>query len=287
MLKYPAIDPVAIALGPFELFGHTLGPLQVHWYGIMYLVGFGCAWLLALYRAGLPHSPITRAQVEDMIVWGAIGVVLGGRLGYVFFYHFDRLLQEPAWLLRVWEGGMSFHGGMIGVIAAMALYAWKIKVPFFRLMDFVAPLAPLGLGFGRLGNFIGQELWGRATDVSWGMVFPRDPLGLARHPSQLYQAALEGLVLFVVLYWFSSKPRPRMAVSGLFLVLYGSFRFAVEFVREPDSHIGLDALGWMTRGQELSLPMVVLGVVLLVLAYRRARNEQQPAAAVNNGGNAS
>ncbi len=283
MLKYPVIDPVAIALGPFELFGHTLGPLQVHWYGIMYLIGFGCAWLLALHRAGSPHSPLQRAQVEDMIVWGAMGVVLGGRLGYVFFYHFDRLLQEPAWLLRVWEGGMSFHGGMIGVILAMALYAWKIKVPFFRLMDFVAPLAPLGLGFGRLGNFIGQELWGRATDVSWGMIFPRDPLGLVRHPSQLYQAALEGLVLFLVLYWFSSKPRPRMAVSGLFLLLYGSFRFAVEFVREPDSHLGLDALGWMTRGQELSLPMIVLGAVLLVLAYRRAGKEGQVAPAGVNG----
>jgi len=163
---------------------------------------------------------------------------------------------------------MSFHGGLIGVAVAMVIYARKIKVPFFALTDFMVPLVPLGLGFGRLGNFIGQELWGRASDVSWAMVFPKDPLGLARHPSQLYQAALEGLVLFCVLVWFSAKPRPRMAVSGLFLVLYGSFRFIVEFVREPDSHIGFDILGWLTRGQLLSAPMVLLGVVLLVLAYR-------------------
>jgi len=268
MLTYPVIDPIALSLGPFELFGKTLGPLQVHWYGIMYLMGFAGAWWLAMRRSDKAHSPVAKAQVEDLIVYGAIGVVLGGRCGYVLFYHFERFLSDPMWLLRVWEGGMSFHGGLIGVAVAMVIYARKIKVPFFALTDFMVPLVPLGLGFGRLGNFIGQELWGRASDVSWAMVFPKDPLGLARHPSQLYQAALEGLVLFCVLVWFSAKPRPRMAVSGLFLVLYGSFRFIVEFVREPDSHIGFDILGWLTRGQLLSAPMVLLGVVLLVLAYR-------------------
>lgn len=270
MLTYPVIDPIALSLGPFELFGKSMGPLQVHWYGVMYLLGFAGAWWLAMHRAAKPGAVCSRAQVEDLIVYGAMGVVLGGRCGYVLFYHFDRFLSDPVWLLRVWEGGMSFHGGMIGVVLAMALYARKIKAPFFAVTDFVAPLVPLGLGFGRLGNFIGQELWGRATDASWAMVFPKDPLGLLRHPSQLYQAALEGLVLFVVLVWFSSKPRPRMAVSGLFLVLYGCFRFAVEFVREPDSHIGFDVLGWMTRGQLLTIPMVMLGAVLLTLAYRRA-----------------
>lgn len=269
MLTYPTIDPVALSLGPFDLFGKTLGPLQVHWYGLMYLLGFAGAWWLALSRSNKPHAPIVKTQVEDLIVYGAMGVVLGGRCGYVLFYHFDRFLSDPVWLLRVWEGGMSFHGGLIGVVVAMALYARKIKTPFFALTDFMVPLVPLGLGFGRLGNFIGQELWGRASDVSWAMVFPKDPLGLARHPSQLYQAALEGLVLFVVLLWFSAKPRPRMAVSGLFLILYGSFRFGVEFVREPDGHIGFDLLGWMTRGQLLSLPMVILGVALLVMAYAK------------------
>lgn len=274
MLTYPVIDPVALSLGPFELSGKSIGPLQVHWYGIMYLLGFAGAWWLAMRRAKKDTSPIAAGQVEDLIVYGALGVVLGGRCGYVLFYHFERFLSDPVWLLRVWEGGMSFHGGLIGVVVAMVIYARKVKAPLFALTDFVAPLVPLGLGFGRLGNFIGQELWGRATDVSWGMVFPKDPEALVRHPSQLYQAALEGLVLFLVLLWFSSKPRPRMAVSGLFLALYGCFRFVVEFVREPDNHIGFDLLGWMTRGQLLSIPMIALGLLLLVLAYRRQAAEK-------------
>lgn len=275
MLNYPTIDPVALSLGPFELFGKALGPLEVHWYGVMYLLGFAGAWWLAVSRSSKAHSPVSKVQVEDLIVYGAMGVVLGGRCGYVLFYHFERFLSDPMWLLRVWEGGMSFHGGLIGVTLAMALYARKVKAPFFALTDFMVPLVPLGLGFGRLGNFIGQELWGRATDVSWGMVFPKDPLALARHPSQLYQAALEGVVLFVVLLWFSAKPKPRMAVSGLFLMLYGCFRFGVEFVREPDGHIGFDLLGWMTRGQLLSLPMMILGVALFVWAYAK-QNDVKP-----------
>ena len=278
MLDYPVIDPIALSVGPFEVLGRELGPLEVHWYGLMYLVGFACAWGLAYWRASQREDiQIAPKQVEDLIVYGALGVVLGGRVGYVLFYHFDRFLEDPIWLLRVWEGGMSFHGGLLGVLVAMAVFSRRIRMPYFQLMDFVAPLVPVGLGLGRLGNFIGQELWGRPTDVAWAMVFPRDPEQLARHPSQLYQAALEGLVLFAVLYWFSRKPRPVMATSGLFLLLYGCFRFAVEFVREPDSHIGLEALGWMTRGQELSLPMIVAGGVLLVIAYR------QRATAVSEG----
>lgn len=274
MLTYPDIDAVALSLGPFELFGYSVGPLEVHWYGVMYLLGFAGAWWLAMHRAKKNASPIAAAQVEDLIVYGALGVVLGGRCGYVLFYHFERFLSDPVWLLRVWEGGMSFHGGLLGVVVAMVIYARKVNVPLFALTDFVAPLVPLGLGFGRLGNFIGQELWGRATDVSWGMKFPNDPEALVRHPSQLYQATLEGVVLFLVLLWFSSKPRPRMAVSGLFLTLYGCFRFVVEFVREPDNHIGFDLLGWMTRGQLLSAPMIALGLALLVLAYRRQTTEK-------------
>jgi phosphatidylglycerol:prolipoprotein diacylglycerol transferase len=260
MLSYPEIDPVAF----------SLGPLQVHWYGIMYLLGFAGAWQLAMVRARKTNAPCRPEQVEDLIVYGAMGVILGGRFGYVLFYHFERFLSDPLWLLRVWEGGMSFHGGMLGVILALYFYARKINAPFFAVTDFVAPLVPIGLGLGRLGNFIGQELWGRASDVSWAIVFPKDPLGLARHPSQLYQAALEGLVLFAILFWFSAKPRPRMATGGLFLMLYGIFRFVVEFVREPDSHIGFDLLGWMTRGQLLSLPMIVAGILFLFLAYRQS-----------------
>lgn len=279
ILNYPDIDAVALSLGTFEIGDWTIGPIEIHWYGIMYLLAFAGAWGLAMYRAGKPEAAIKRPQVEDLIVYGALGVVLGGRCGYVLFYHFEHFLTDPIWLLRVWEGGMSFHGGLIGVTLAMVIYARRINVRFFDLMDFVAPLVPLGLGFGRLGNFIGQELWGRPTDSAWGMVFPKDPEALARHPSQLYQAALEGLVLFLVLLWFSAKPRPRMAVSGLFLVLYGCFRFLVEFVREPDSHIGFDLLGWMTRGQLLTIPMVVLGLVLVAVAYTRAAEPDQLAMA--------
>jgi len=257
-MQYPVIDPVALALGP----------IKVHWYGVMYLLAFASAWYLGMRRARKVGSPLQPNQVEDLIMYGAFGVILGGRFGYVLFYHFDKFLIDPLWLLRVWEGGMSFHGGFLGVCVAVFLYARKTKITLLSLGDFVAPLVPLGLGFGRLGNFIGQELWGRASDLPWAMVFPKDPAQLARHPSQLYQALLEGLVLFLLLFWFSSKPRPRGAVTGLFLVGYGLFRFLVEFVREPDAHLQDQLLmGWVTRGQVLSLPMVVVGCALLVWAF--------------------
>lgn len=252
------INPIAL----------DLGPLQVHWYGLMYLIGFAAAWWLGVKRARKPGSGWTEEQISDLIFWGAMGVVLGGRMGYVLFYHFDRFLQDPLWLFAVWEGGMSFHGGLLGVIAAMYLFGRKHGKSLFTMTDFVAPLVPIGLGAGRIGNFIGGELWGRVTDGPWGVVFPRGG-DLPRHPSQLYEFALEGLVLFVVLWWFSSKPRPKMAVSGLFLLLYGVFRSLVEFVREPDAHLQFIAFEWLTMGQLLSLPMILLGMFLVGLAYKR------------------
>ena len=259
MLSYPEIDPVILALGP----------VKIHWYGMMYLFGFMLAYALAFMRSKRSDSPVKPEQVEDLILYGAFGVVLGGRIGYVFFYGFEQFLENPLWLLRVWEGGMSFHGGLVGVLVAMWLYARKLNRTFFQLTDFIAPLVPVGLGFGRLGNFINQELWGRATDASWAMVFPNDPYMLTRHPSQLYQFALEGVLLFVILFWFSHKSRPRYAVSALFLLGYGLFRFVVEFFREPDTHIGYEWFGWMTRGQELCLPMIVAGIILWWMAYRQ------------------
>lgn len=259
MLRHPQFDPVAI----------SLGPLKIHWYGLTYLVGFVVGWWLGRIRARKPWSPINEQQMGDMLFYIAIGVILGGRFGYVIFYNFDRFLVDPLWLLRVWEGGMSFHGGLLGVMLAMWWFGRKVGRSFFQIADFVAPLVPVGLGAGRIGNFINGELWGRPTDLSWGMVFPQAPDALARHPSQLYQFALEGVVLFLALWWFSSRPRPKMAVSGLFLALYGCFRFLVEFVRQPDPQLGYLAFDWLTMGQVLSFPMILAGLALIVIAYRR------------------
>ena len=260
MVPYPDIDPVAIALGP----------LKIHWYGLTYIGGLAFAWWLARRRTAHATAPLQRDQVDDLIFYAAIGIILGGRVGYAFFYGLDRLSADPLWLFRVWEGGMAFHGGLLGVLIAMGVFARQQGIQWGRLMDFVAPLTPVGLALGRLGNFIGQELWGRASEVPWAMVFPRDPLGLARHPSQLYQFALEGLLLFFILLWFSRKQRPTWAVSGVFLLGYGTLRFTAEFFREPDAHIGFDALGWLTRGQMLCLPMLAAGGILLYRAYRPA-----------------
>ncbi|WP_101758750.1 prolipoprotein diacylglyceryl transferase [Oceanicoccus sp. KOV_DT_Chl] len=261
MLTHPDFDPVAV----------SLGPLSIHWYGLMYLLAFSAAWALAVRRAGFDYTPVKREQIDDLIFYGAIGVVLGGRFGYVMFYNFDKFLLDPLWLFKVWEGGMSFHGGFLGVMVAMIGYGRKINLRAGQILDFVVPIVPLGLGFGRLGNFIGQELWGRYADpavVPWAMIFPADPSGLSRHPSQLYQAALEGLLLFLIVYGFSSRSRPTWSVSGVFMLAYGCFRFFVEFFRQPDSHIGFDAFGWLTRGQVLSLPMIVAGVLMIIYAYR-------------------
>ncbi len=258
-LPYPEIDPVAL----------DLGPIQVHWYGLMYLGGFLAAYLLGQYRAKRADSPLRPQQVGDLIYFCALGVILGGRLGYVFFYNFSKFLSDPIWLFKVWEGGMSFHGGLIGVLLALLWYSRKLGCRYLQLVDFVAPLVPIGLGLGRIGNFIGAELWGRATDVSWGMVFPTDPLQLARHPSQLYQFALEGVLFFTILWLYSSRPRPIAAVSGMFMICYGVFRILVEFVREPDSHIGFLAWGWLTMGQVLSVPMILLGAGAIWYGYSK------------------
>ena len=240
MLVFPNIDPVLI----------QLGPLAIHWYGLMYLLAFASALWLGNRRAKV--AGFSQDQVSDLIFLGAIGLVLGGRFGYI-----------PSLLIRVWEGGMSFHGGLLGLIAGIAWFARKHQFAFHQVLDFVAPIGPIGLGAGRLGNFIGGELWGRPTDLPWGMVFPHVDT-LARHPSQLYQMVLEGLVLFTLVWIYSAKPRAAFQVSGLFLSAYGVQRFVVEFARQPDAHLNYVAFEWMTQGQLLSLPMIVLGVYLLV-----------------------
>lgn len=259
MLPYPDIDPVAF----------SLGPAQVHWYGLTYLAGLGFAWWLGVRRSARPDVPLQREHIDDLVFFSALGVVLGGRIGYALFYGGERLLEDPLWLLQVWQGGMSFHGGLLGVIIALFWFAHSRGLAPGAVLDLAALLTPMGLALGRLGNFIGQELWGRPTDVPWAMVFPNDPLQLARHPSQLYQFALEGLLLFFIMLWFTARPRPTWAASGLFCVGYGILRFGAEFFREPDAHVGFQAFGWLTRGQLLCLPMLALGLFLLWWAYRR------------------
>ena len=274
---YVDFDPVAL----------QLGPLAIHWYGIMYLLAFGAFWLLGRYRARLGRGPLTAEQVGDLLFYGMVGVVVGGRLGYMLFYGLEQLARDPLSLLRIWEGGMSFHGGLVGVVVAVIVFARRNGCGFWQLTDFMCPMVPLGLMFGRIGNFIGGELWGRLTDAPWGMIFPsaieyggRGSQALreaymagvlndqARHPSQLYQAGLEGLLLFVLLWWYSAKPRPRMAVTGWFLVGYSVLRSFAEFFRAPDAHIGFLAGGWLTMGQLLSLPLLLLGAGLVIVAYR-------------------
>ncbi len=257
MLIHPSFDPVAL----------HLGPLQVRWYGLMYLIGFAAFLLLGRMRIKRAAAPaITLRELDDLLFYGVLGVILGGRLGYVLFYKLGYYLGHPLEIFFVWQGGMSFHGGFLGVLIAAWLFVRKSGKPWLTVMDFIAPMVPIGLGAGRMGNFINSELWGRPTDVPWAMVFPlvdQTP----RHPSQLYEFGLEGVVFFILLWLFSSKPRPVGAVSGLFLIGYGCFRFIVEFTREPDDFLGLLSLG-MSMGQWLSLPMIIAGIVMFRWAYR-------------------
>jgi phosphatidylglycerol:prolipoprotein diacylglycerol transferase len=256
LLTHPNIDPIAF----------SIGPLAVRWYGLMYLAGFAIGWWLGTRRIAKGQAPITRAQLDDLLFLIVLGVILGGRLGYVLFYKPAYYAAHPLEILAIWQGGMSFHGGLLGVMAAMLIAARRHKVDWLRLMDFLAPLVPPGIAAGRLGNFINAELPGRVTDVPWGMVFP-GASEAPRHPSQLYQFALEGLTLFIVLWWFSSKPRPRGQVSAMFLLGYGVLRFVAEFAREPDSFIGYLALG-LTMGQWLCLAMIAAGAALLIWSRR-------------------
>jgi phosphatidylglycerol---prolipoprotein diacylglyceryl transferase len=250
VLVHPSIDPIAFAIGP----------LAVRWYGLMYLAGFAAGWWLGLRRIAQGAAPVTRRQFDDLLFLAVLGVILGGRLGYVLFYKPAHYLANPLEVFAIWQGGMSFHGGLLGVMLAMAFAAWRHRIDYLRLMDFVAPLCPLGIAAGRMGNFINGELWGRVTEVPWGMVF-RGAGDAPRHPSQLYQFALEGVLLFIILWWYSSKPRPRGAVSALFLIGYGVFRFVAEFAREPDTFLGYLAMG-LTMGQWLCLPMIAGGIWL-------------------------
>lgn len=279
MTHLHTIDPVAL----------HLGPVSIHWYGLMYLAAFAMAWWLGRRRLAAGRLPVSEAAFGDLMFYGMLGVVVGGRLGWIVFYGWNEWLEDPLSMLRVWEGGMSFHGGLLGVLAAGWWWTRKNRVAFWDAVDFVAPLVPPGLGFGRLGNYINGELWGKQTGAGWGVVFPSglpEPErslptstlvelhaagqldAFARHPSQLYQAALEGLVLFIVLWWYSSRPRPRYAVAGLFAIGYGLARFLVEFVRVPDADIGYLAFGWLTMGQLLTLPLIAVGIALLVASRR-------------------
>ena len=261
MIVHPNFDPVAI----------KLGPVAIHWYGLMYLVGFAGFWWLGLKRAKQKQWQWPADRVSDLLFYGALGVILGGRLGYTLFYNFSGFLRDPLVILRIWEGGMSFHGGLLGVIVAYLLFARHHKLNPFDVADFAAPMIPVGLLTGRIGNFINGELWGKPTDLPWGMVFPHAPTSQPRHPTMLYEAFLEGLVMLVVLWWFARNPRPRMVVSGLFLVLYGCFRILVEFLRMPDAHLGYLAFGWVTMGMVLCLPMILAGALMVGLGYTRQK----------------
>lgn len=258
MLAYPQIDPVAI----------TVGVIKIHWYSVMYVLGFLAVWWLGKKRADNDYSVIKPKDMEDLVYVGAMGLILGGRMGYVLFYNFAEFLDNPLLIFNVLQGGMSFHGGMIGIFLAMSGFAKKQQTTVFALTDILAPLTPIGLGLGRLGNFINAELWGRTSDVPWAMVFPQAG-SLARHPSQLYEAALEGVVLFIIMWMYTNKQRPIKAATGLALFLYGCFRFFVEFFRLPDAHLGYLALNWLTMGQILSIPMIFIGAFLFTYAYKK------------------
>ncbi|WP_430388190.1 prolipoprotein diacylglyceryl transferase [Dyella sp. 20L07] len=259
-------QPFTVAFDPVAF---HLGPIQIHWYGLMYLCGFLSAWLLLEYRRRQGRLPVSRDALGDMVFYMMMGVIVGGRIWYMLFYaDIHWIWTDPLALFRVWDGGMSFHGGLLGVLAAGLWWSRRHGIHFFDAVDFVAPVVPIGLGLGRLGNFINGELWGKPSDVPWAMIFPNAPDHLPRHPSQLYEMVLEGVVMFSVLFLVSMKPRPRYLISGLFALMYGCFRFGVEFVRMPDPQLGYLAWGWLTMGQIQSLPLIVVGLVLLAMSRK-------------------
>jgi phosphatidylglycerol:prolipoprotein diacylglycerol transferase len=260
MLQFPNFDPIAI----------RLGPVAIHWYGLMYLAAFGSAWLLGRWRIKHHKTTLTMRDLEDIIFYGVLAVVAGGRLGYALFYKPAYYLAHPLEVFYLWEGGMSFHGGLIGVTLMMVWLARSRGYHWLKVTDFVAPLIPFGLATGRLGNFINGELWGRASTLPWAMVFPQSGDGVARHPSQLYQLGLEGLTLFILVWWFANKPRPLGQVTAVFLMGYGFFRFVAEFAREPDNFLGLLAAG-LSMGQWLSIPMILFGAALFTWAAKQPR----------------
>ncbi|MCZ6657749.1 MAG: prolipoprotein diacylglyceryl transferase [Gammaproteobacteria bacterium] len=279
-MHYPNIDPVIL----------SLGPVAIRWYGLAYLAAFGACWWLGNRQTERRFPDWTRQQVSDVVFYGALGAVLGGRLGYVLFYGFDSLLRDPMVVLRIWDGGMSFHGGLIGTAAALWWFGRKTGKTIWQVGDFVVPLVPIGLGFGRLGNFANTELPGRMTESGWGLVYPCsvdairsiNPLcsgaweTFARHPSPLYQALAEGAVLFAFVWWFAARPRPSGMISGAFLTGYGCLRFVTEQFREPDGHLGFIAFDWLTMGQLLSLPMVIVGILIVAWAKRSEAGTIRP-----------
>lgn len=283
------LDPILI----------ELGPLKVHWYGVMYLLGFAVAWFLGRSRVRAGRLPgVSEQAFGDLMFYAMLGVIFGARIGYILIYDLSSYIADPVQILKIWQGGMSFHGGLAGVLVASLWWARRHKLHLFDVVDFVAPLVPAGLGFGRLGNFINGELWGKYTEGGWGVIFPHAEANLAgldaatlrtmhesgvldqlaRHPSQLYQLSLEGIAMFCLLWWFSRRPRPRYAVAGMFALLYGCFRFLVEFVRLPDEQIGYLAFDWLTMGQVLSMPLIALGLILLWLSRRAPTLQPQPGA---------
>jgi len=266
-IQFPQIDPVIF----------SIGPIAVRWYGLMYLIGFVAALYIANRAADNSKGQWTREQVSDLLFYGFLGVVLGGRVGYVIFYQFDYFIADPLYLFKIWQGGMSFHGGLLGVISAVFLFARKTSKSFLSVGDFVAPLVPIGLGMGRIGNFINAELWGRQTDVPWAVVFPNDPLLLPRHPSQLYEFFLEGVVLFAIIFLATRKSKSLGLASGLFLIGYGVFRTIIEFFREPDAHLGF-IFANISMGQLLSLPMVIVGIAIIIIGAKiQAKTEVKEA----------
>ena len=263
MMTYPNINPVAL----------DLGFVSIHWYGVSYVIGILFAWILLRFRSSRSELLLKNDQIADLVFFVMLGIIIGGRLGSIIFYNLDYYLTQPIEIFYIHKGGMSFHGGLIGVIFATWLFSKKINASFFKLTDFIAPVIPIGLGFGRIGNFINGELWGSPSNLPWAMIFPDPSAGnIPRHPSQLYEAFFEGIVLFIILWWFTKTPRPVKAVSGLFLFCYGTIRFFVEFVRVPDQHIGYIVFDWLTMGQLLSIPMIIFGFLFLMMAYKKKTN---------------